>query len=75
MIHKLAGAREDVMDMILVSDERRERSPIMVRVLEFAGKVWEVVAPLLDETDMVIGLEDVLGKFICRLYEVLLVRP
>lgn len=63
------------MDMVLVAEERRERPLVMVRVLEFAGKVWEEEAPLLDETVTVVELEDVLGKLICRLYEVLLVRP
>jgi hypothetical protein len=75
VIHKLAGAREDVTDMVLVSEERRVRPLVMVRVLEFAGNVREEEAPLLDETVTVVGLKDVLGKSICRLYEVLLVRP
>lgn len=75
VINRLAGAREDVMDMVLVLDERRERLLVMVRVLEFAANVWEEEVPLLDKTVTVVGLEDVLGKLICRLYEVLLVRP
>ena len=63
------------MEMVLVADERRERPLVMVSMLEFAGNVWEEEAPLLEETVTVVGLGDVLGKLICRLYEVLLVRP
>jgi hypothetical protein len=74
VIHRVVGAREDAVDMVLVPEERRERPLFMVRVLEFAVNVWEEEAPLLSETVTVVGLEDVLGKLICRLYEVLLVR-